>query len=224
MDYSVLEKSPLFRGLSAEELRQVLQEAPHHIQCYEKGEIVFRQMDEARRIGLMLEGQVEAEKTFPNGSMVNVSIRRPGDLIGPAAAFSKDGRYPCDVAALCPVTIMMINKEDALALMQKDKRILNNFITQISTAAYLLQQRIELFSYSGISRRAAFWLLMKKRESERDQIPVPGSMTKWATLMNVSRPSLHRELKKMESQGLILYSPKSIKILDAAGLEELLSD
>ena len=33
MDYSVLEKSTLFAGIPAKELRDDLETVPHHIQC-----------------------------------------------------------------------------------------------------------------------------------------------------------------------------------------------
>ena len=81
MNYSVLEKSILFSRVPAAELRAALEETPHHIQCYDKGEIIFHLMEPATRIGIIMEGRVEAQKSFPNGSQVNVSIRVPGDMI-----------------------------------------------------------------------------------------------------------------------------------------------
>ena len=84
MDYSVLEKSTLFQGVPAKDLRVYLEETPHHIQCYDKEETIFHLMDPASRIGIILEGRAEAQKAFPNGSQVNVSVRCPGEMIGPA--------------------------------------------------------------------------------------------------------------------------------------------
>lgn len=89
MDYSVLEKSTLFSGVPAAELRTALEGTPHHIQCYDKGEIIFHLMEYATRIGIILEGRVEAQKSFPNGSQVNVSVRVPGEMIGPAAVYNR---------------------------------------------------------------------------------------------------------------------------------------
>ena len=207
MDYSVLEKSTLFSGVPAAELRTALEETPHHIQCYDKGEIIFHLMEPATRIGVILEGRVEAQKSFPNGSQVNVSIRVPGDMIGPAAVFSKSQRYPCDIVSLEPVTVMMFRKDDLLNLMQKNVRILENFTAEIASATYMLQQRIELFSYNGIAQKAAFWLLTQARQTGEDKVRIPGSVSNWAMLMNVSRPSLHRELKRMEEGCIISYTP-----------------
>ena len=66
-----------------------------------------------------------------------------------------------NLGALEPVTALMFRREDLLALMQKDVRILENFTMEIASAAYMLQQRVELLSYNGIAQKAAFWLLMQ---------------------------------------------------------------
>lgn len=222
MNYSVLEKSILFSRVPSAELRAALEETPHHIQCYDKGEIIFHLMEPATRIGIIMEGRVEAQKSFPNGSQVNVSIRVPGDMIGPAAVFSKCQRYPCDIVSLEPVTVMMFRKDDLLRLMQKSTCILENFTTEIASATYMLQQRIELYSYNGIAQKAAFWLLTQARQTGKSKIHIPGSVSKWAMLMNVSRPSLHRELKRMEDTDIISYAPPVIDILDRAALQDVL--
>ncbi len=224
MDYSILEKSTLFQGVEANVLRGYLEETPHHIQCYDKEETIFHLMDPALRIGIILEGRVEAQKSFPNGSQVNVSIRIPGEIIGPAAVFSKSQRYPCDIVALEPATLMMLRKEDLLSLMQKDVKILQNFTTEIASATYMLQQRLELLSYSGIAQKAAFWLLMQVRQTGKTAVQIPDSMSRWAMIMNVSRPSLHREMKKLKEEGIIRYERKNIYVLDPDGLQAVLSE
>ncbi len=224
MDYTVLENSTLFRGVPAKELRAYLEETPHHIQCYGKEETIFHLMDPAFRIAIILEGRVEAQKSFTNGSQVNVSVRTQGELIGPAAVFSKSRRYPCDIVALEPTTLMVFQKEDLLSLMQKDVRILQDFTTEIASATYMLQQRLELLSYSGIAQKAAFWLLMQIRQSGKTTVRIPDSISKWAMIMNVSRPSLHREMKKLEEDGIIRYTSKTIEVLNPDELQSVLSD
>ena len=223
MDYSVLEKSALFSGLSAKALRNVLEDVSHHIQCYDKGETVFHLMEDANRIGVILEGRVQTQKPFPNGTQINVSVRNPGEMIGPAAVFSHRQKYPCDVVALEPVTIMMFRKEDTLLLLQKDAQVLKNFMAELATAAYMLQQRLELLSYSGIAQKAACFLLIQSRQSGKNVVRIPESVSNWAMVMNVSRSSLHRELKKLETDGIIIYEPPTIEILDPAALQNVLS-
>ncbi len=222
MEYSVLEKSVLFTGVSEKELSAILTAVPHRIQTYDKGETIFYSMEEAERIGLILDGSVQAQKLFPNGSQINVTVRKRGEMIGPAAVFARNQKYPCDIVSMEESTIMMFRREDVLLLMQKDIRIMRNFMAELATASYILQQRLELLSYSGIAQKVAFYLLIKSRQDGKAEIRIPGSVTSWAMSMNVSRPSLHRELRKLEAEGIISYKPPIIKISDFEALEEVL--
>ena len=222
MEYSDLNESVLFKGVPEKELREILTAVPYRVQSFDKGEVIFHLMEEASRIGLILEGRVQAQKLYPNGSQINVTIRRPGEMIGPAAAFARNHKYPCDIVSLEESRIMMFSREDILLLMQKDIRIMRNFMAELATASYMLQQRLELLSYSGIAQKAAFYLLIKSRQSGKAEIKIPGSVTSWAMSMNVSRTSLHRELRKLEEEGVISYAPPAIKINDYDALEEVL--
>ena len=224
MDYSVLEKSVLFSGVPAKNLRDDLECVSHHIQHYDKGETVFHLMEDANRIGIILKGRVQAQKTFPNGSQINVSVRNPGELIGPAAVFSRSQKYPCDIVSLEPATaIMMFRREDVLLLLQKDLRVMNNFMAELATSTYMLQQRLELLSYSGIAQKAACFLLIQSRQTGKKVVRIPKSVSNWAMIMNVSRSSLHRELKKLETDGIITYDPPTIEIHDPEALQNVLS-
>ena len=223
MDYTVLENSALFSGIPTKELCNDLNTVPHHIQRYDKGETIFHLMENASRIGIVLEGNVQAQKPFPNGSQINVSVRKAGELIGAAAAFSRSQKYPCDVVALESATILFFQREDILLLLQKDLRIMKNFISELATASFMLQQRLELLSYNGIAQKAAFYLLIQARQSGKNVIKIPGSVSNWAMIMNVSRSSLHRELKKLAADGLIAYAPPVIEIHDFEALQNVLS-
>ncbi len=177
-----------------------------YLQRYGREETIFHLMDPALRVRIILEGRAEAQKSFPAGSQVNVSVRGPGEMIGPAAVFSKSRKYPCDIVALEPTTLMIFRKEELLSLMQKDVQILQNFTAEIASSTYMLQQRLELLSYSGIAQKAAFWLLLQTRQTGKTAVSIPDSMTRWAMIMNVSRPSLHRELRRLEAEGIIRHT------------------
>ena len=100
MEYSDLNESVLFKGVPEKELRDILTAVPYRVQSFDKGEVIFHLMEEASRIGLILEGRVQAQKLYPNGSQISVTIRRPGEMIGPAAAFARNHKYPCDIVSL----------------------------------------------------------------------------------------------------------------------------
>ena len=179
-------------------------------------------MNRAESVGIVLEGSIAGIKPFPDGSEMSVTLRKQGDLLGQAAAFSAMRRYPCDLIAHERSSVLILRREELLALMRKDARVMESFITGIASVTYMLQRRLELTGFKGIAQKAAFWLLMKSEASGEKKVMIPGSVSNWASVMNVSRPSLHRELRKMEEKGLISYAPPEIEILDYRGLRALL--
>ncbi len=221
--YRELENCILFQNIPADEIETLLNTVPHRVKELYRGEIVFRLMEPALQIGILLSGKVEVQKTFERGSRINVSVRGPGELIGPAAAFSDQKRYPCDIIALEPTSILMFHNQDLLQLLQRDIRILESFTAQIASATYMLQQRLELFSYSGIAQKVAFYLLMQMRQSGKCTVRIPETISGWALLMNVSRPSLHRELRHLSDQGILSCKPPAATIFKPEALEEILS-
>ena len=109
-------------------------------------------MDEAARIGIVLEGCVQAQKSFANGSQVNVTSRFPGQMLGPAAAFSENRVYPCDVIALQPSTIMMFQREDMLRTSHRRSPHPPICCSSGSSCSPIMESRSGL--PSGCSRRA----------------------------------------------------------------------
>ena len=94
MNEHLLENSTLFKGLSSSEVRAILEETPHHVQCYDKGKTIFHLMDEAARIGIVLEGCVQAQKSFANGSQVNVTPVFPVRCLARLRHFQRTASIP----------------------------------------------------------------------------------------------------------------------------------
>ena len=224
MRFDVLEQSWLFQGMSASQIEKLVNEIPHTVHSYEKEEAVFRPLETADRVGVILQGSVQSFKLFPNGNQVNVTIRTVGDIIGPAAALSVQGKYPFGVVSLEETKVLMFRRNDYLRLLRRDYRLVENALSEISSITYMLQQRLELMSYHGIDQKIAFYLLSEALQNNISIVSIPGSMTKWALMMNVSRPSLYRELKKLEEQGLLCIKSKEIEITDHSALESLLRE
>lgn len=222
MEYNILTNSWLFRGLSADQIRHLFQNIPCTVQNYEKDEAVFRPLETAEWVGVILKGCVQSYKLFPNGNQINVTMRTVGDSIGSAAMLSIQHNYPFGVVAMEHTEILMFDRKNFLQFLQRDPLLMENTLSEIATITYMLQQRLELLSYHGIDQKISFYLLTQSVQSGESSVPIPGSMTKWALMMNVSRPSLHRELKQLEEMGMLRHTPLTVEILDASALEKLL--
>ncbi|MBQ9328835.1 MAG: Crp/Fnr family transcriptional regulator [Solobacterium sp.] len=222
MNVNELASCAMFKGISPHEIEQYLNLISYRIETYEKGESVFHLMEDATHIAIILQGKVQIQKIFPSGKEMQVNMAMAGDMIGEAAVFSRQQKYPCELVALTHSELLLLERDEMLKLLHSDLRLLNNFISDLSTAAFQLQHRIELLSYSGIQQKIAFYLLSHSMRLNTAIVPIPESISKWALVMNVSRPSLHRELKDMEQHGLIKIAAPNIIILDTQALRAVL--
>lgn len=222
MDVSALSSCRLFSGFSENEIENLLGTVTFTIRHYEKDQPVFHLMDEADQVAIVLLGSIQAQKIFPSGNAMQMTVGQRGDMLGQAAMFSRQRRYPCELVALEPTELLMLDRANMLKLLHADVRLLNQFLSELATSTFQLQWRIELLSYSGIQQKVAFYLLSHAMQTGSQVVRIPGSITSWALNMNVSRPSLHRELRAMEERGLLSVSAPDITILDAQALRALL--
>lgn len=224
MDYSVLAKCKMFKGLSEEEVKDLLSDVHGEVKEYRKDEVVFYLSDFAGQLGIVLSGAILVSKIFESGQLVEMTTKRAGDLIGEVACFSGAQIYPCELTAEKSASIFILQKEEMIKILQKDSRVLQNFLGELCSQSFFLHRKIELLSYKGTDQKLAYFLLQQSKLKKTDMVPLPGSIVKLALLMNVSRTTLHREIRNLEDQGLIEYGSKKFKILDREGLEEILSE
>lgn len=222
MDFDILKRSYLFQGLFTSEIEKLIKEIPYTVHRYRRDETIFHPLEDADRVGLILKGCVQSFKLFPNGNQINVTTRNEGEIIGPAAVLSRQGKYPFGVVSQVECEVMMFSRKDFLRLLKSDFRLVENALKEISSVTYMLQTRLELISYHRIDQKIAFFLLSEAIQNNTYTVRIPHNMTKWAMMMNVSRPSLYREIKRLEKQGLIFFERKEIRINDFSALESIL--
>ncbi|MBE0544557.1 MAG: cyclic nucleotide-binding domain-containing protein [Verrucomicrobia bacterium] len=84
--YDIVAKQTFFRGLSAEHLRHLADNAMQT--WFEADELIFREGDVANRFYLIVEGKVTLESSVTNSQTVLLLTLGPGDLLGWSWLFS----------------------------------------------------------------------------------------------------------------------------------------
>ena len=93
VDRSLVAHLPLFAGVAAAELDELLKEA--RAVRHPKNSNVFEQGQEAHSLFLLLHGHVRAEKTAPDGQQIVVRYVSAGEVFGVARRSS----YPATAVA-----------------------------------------------------------------------------------------------------------------------------
>src|ERR1051325_4151156 len=95
MNLNDLRKSPLFQGLSDEELQQLMDMAePVSLRA---GETLIKQGDLGDAAYVVISGEFEIQK-LTGQSLIKIDVRNPGDVVGEMALLSQSPRNASVIA------------------------------------------------------------------------------------------------------------------------------
>lgn len=217
----LLNKSYLFSYLSVEEIEKLLQDVTSSFKCYKKNEVIFSPHHPADMLGILLEGSIEAQKIFASGKVITVSRRFPYDLIADIPIFSNTVCYPSTISACENSHIWLVNKANLLKLFTKDPRVMLKFLESVSNRALALSNMVEILSLHSVPAKIAYFIAMEQRKQKSSTITLKFPKKSLAEQINVSRPTLSRELKKMQLKGIISCHKRTISIHSAEKLAAL---
>lgn len=179
---------------------------------YNKNQIIFSEGEKCTKIGIIIEGEItistithlEKEETF--------TIVKKGDIFGNSLIFSSSPYYLGDIIANQKTTICFINKDDLIKELSNDPILLESYINTISDKAIRIKQQNKLLAHKNIRDRILYYFTLQSKKQNSTIIKLP-SITKLSTELSLPRPSVSRELSKMEDDKLIIRKLKLCKLL-----------
>ncbi|PKK40703.1 hypothetical protein ABB02_00036 [Clostridiaceae bacterium JG1575] len=222
MDYlEAMTALPLFSTFTKDALRSYLTLYSYSITKYPQGAVIFNEGEACTSIFIILEGSVRIQKIDSSGRYFNVGDAHVGEMMGPNVLFSLHSTYPLSTMALSEVTLLSLSKELVLKLCQVNVHFLESLLRIASSKAFMLTRRLDEVTIQTLKQNLSRFLLQAKEAQGLDTITLPFTKKAWAEELGVQRPSLQRELRRMEDLGAILVARDRITILDAKRLEDL---
>lgn len=216
-----LKEIDLFSYFEEDFLKDMLKDNSYKVESFLKGEAIFNEGEICKYIHIILEGSVLIEKIDASGRYLAVGEAKKGEMMGPNVLFSKNSIYPLSTKARERVIIFMIPKSFLLKLCQSNLDFLEEVFRITSSKAFMLTRRLDEITVQTLRQNISRFLLSQVREGARE-ISLPFTKKEWADSLGVQRPSLSRELKKLEDMEIIKVKRNIIEIIDIAGLEELI--
>ena len=130
----------LFKGLNPQEISDCLRKVDFKIKDYKKNEIVFFRGDILKKIIIIVKGTAHGEMQKFNGDTIVINQMKAGEVLASAFLFGKNNVFPVDLIALENSEFLFLDKEKYLDLIQSDKRLLLNFIREISNKSHFIAQ------------------------------------------------------------------------------------
>ena len=201
----------LFNGLERENLSIIL-ERQAFIQRFGAGQIIYLQNEKATTMDIVLDGNVIVQNIDENGNILAITSLEKGDMLGGNLIFSGKNEYPMTLIARKDTKLLRMKKDMLLDLCQIDKRFLVNLLELLSDKALVLTNKIHSLARKTIREKILDFLAFEVKRQGVKTITLPISKKELSDRFGIERPSLQRELKKMQDEGLIYYDARTITL------------
>ncbi|PKL06319.1 MAG: hypothetical protein CVV53_04910 [Spirochaetae bacterium HGW-Spirochaetae-9] len=220
-DIARLASCPMFSGVNPIDLAQTLASIPHSIRCFDENSVVFLSGCRYSSLYILIEGEAWAEMTSDEGKVVRVESFKAGESLAAAILFTEGQTLPVSVEAQKACRFVVIPKEGLLDLCMKHKAILEALLGEMGNRLSTLTDRLKAAQFISLREKLADWLLRRMELSGSPILHIEATRERMAELFGVARPSLSRELGALRHLGVIDFSGKEIRIVDARGLRRL---
>jgi CRP-like cAMP-binding protein len=188
------------------------------IYAYKKGETIAAAEDAFIGLGIVLEGMVLVVKESLAGNRMIMSVLRRGDMFGEMACFAPNPKWPANISSQTESSILFISPEKVITQCESmcagHQRLIRNLLRIMSTKAMLLNRKVDYLTLKTLRGKLSAFLIEEYKRNGALMFMLPMNRDEIADFLNVTRPSVSRELGKMRDEGLIDYHKSTFKILD----------
>ena len=215
----------LFRDISREEIEKMFRCSKTVERSFEEGSYIFRQGETPRNLCLVLEGTVMISKDFASGKRDVLFMVGQGDVFGEMFLFADTKAYWYDAIAQGRVKVLEIPWQFFYCFCsnacEHHRMITRNMLEIQSEKNFTMTRKLHLLSGTTLRERIALWLIEQTDAAGADTVRLAMNREELADYLGTTRPSLSRELMKMQQEHLIEADRNTIRIVDRDALETL---
>jgi CRP-like cAMP-binding protein len=153
----ILSKSPVFSGLTEDELAELSEIAVER--SLEQGEFVFWEGDPPGWFYVVAGGKVKVLKHSSSGKEFIIAFFGPGEMFGEVAVF-EDRPYPASAQAVEETGVLGIRREDFLSFLSQRPEVALKIIYVLGGRLRDAQARLKDIAGERVEQRVASILLM----------------------------------------------------------------
>lgn len=213
----------LFRNISDEELDKMFACSKTVERAFCDESYIFRQGEIPKNLFLLLEGTVMLAKDFASGKRDVLFLVEAGDVFGEMFLFADAEKYWYDAIAQGSVKLLEIPWDFFYCFCSNacdhHRLITKNMLEIQSEKNFSMTRKLHLLSGTTLRERIALWLSEQALES--DFVHLSMNREALADYLGTTRPSLSRELMRMQQEGLIAVEKNVIRLCNHDALEAL---
>lgn len=179
-------------------------------QTYKKNEVVFEEGDIVEKLGLIVNGCISIKTYTFNEKEYEINNINSGGIFGEYIIFSDNPKFLGTGIALKETNIIYLTKNDLFELL-KNKTFYENYFKLISQITISIQNKVKVLSQKEIRDKILFLLYENLKRTKSNSLYI-SSKQRLSEYLNITRPSLSRELINMRDEGIITFDKHYIKL------------
>jgi CRP-like cAMP-binding protein len=211
----LLAHTPLFRGLSAEEIARVADGTTRvHV---ERGRSVFQRGDPCTGFHLVVYGQVKLTVGTAAGNEKVVEIIGPGHSFGEALMFM-DRPYVVSATAVADTLLLHVSKASIFAELDRRPELGRRMLAGLSMRLHMLVKDVEAMTLHSATQRVIGYLARLQEVNDDRRVTLPAQKSLIASRLNLTPEYFSRILHDLAAGGLLRVEGRAIEILDPEAL------
>jgi len=215
--FPLLQSCPLFAGIDGEDLEGMLRCLNAQSRRVSRGQTVFHEGDEARWVGIVLEGAVEIFRDDYDGSRSLLGRAGRGQLFGEVFACAGVETLPVTVEARQESVILLADCRRVLTVCRNactfHNRLINNLLQVVAEKNMQLNRKIECMSRRTTREKLMAFLRSESKAHGSREFDIPFDRQALADYLGVERSAMSAELGKLVKDGVIECNRRHFRLL-----------
>lgn len=218
MDAALLQKSPLFDGITTEEIERLLHCLGGRIKRYAKGDFIFHAGTVLRQIGLVVSGKVQVVKEDYWGNRLIFSNMEQGQLFGESYACLPREPLEVSIVSAADCEVLFLDLEHALSACSCacgfHTRLIRNLMTILAKHNLNLTRKVQHMGQKTTREKllAYLWSISQKEQSQ--EFDIPYNRQELADYLAVDRSAMSAELSRMKTEGLLEFHKNHFRLTE----------
>ncbi|MBE5893003.1 MAG: Crp/Fnr family transcriptional regulator [Lachnospiraceae bacterium] len=213
---SVLKRTQLFAGVSAEEITSMLSCLGARLCTYKKGEYVLRQGEHLRDITILVDGNLHVQKDDYWGNRSILGQIAVGEMFGEAYVAPESGALLNDVVAVVDSAVIFFDVKRIITTCSSACRfhaiVVQNMFFAISEKNRKLVQKLGHMSKRSTRAKLISYLSEEAKRHNSSSFTIPFNRQQLADFLSVDRSAMSNELCKMRDEGLLEFEKNQFKL------------
>jgi CRP/FNR family transcriptional regulator, dissimilatory nitrate respiration regulator len=220
-----ISKASLFQGIERDALLTMLNCLKPRVCAYNRLDYIVTGGDAYESVGIVLKGAATVSKENAKGNRIVMTRLKQGDIFGEIIAFSRQMTWPATVQAQESCVVLFLSRGKIVGECDRicswHRTLIQNFLRVISERAMMLNKKVEYLTIKSMRGKISTYFLEQYLKEGTATITLPLNRNELSDFLNVSRPSMSREMSKMRDEGIIDYHLTTVKILDIKGIKHM---